>query len=72
MKAWSARARLLLATANDCRRAFAAKLGDRTSGTQICKGRRPSARSRVRCARTLSREGLGLLLGNGGLLPGYM
>jgi len=72
MKPWSARARLLLATASDCRRAFAAKLGDRTSGTQIWTGRNPSARSRTRCARTLSREVLGLAWGNGVVLTGYM
>jgi len=56
MKAWSPSAASPAATARDCRCASAAKPSAVTSGTQICTGRRPCARSRARCARTRLRE----------------
>lgn len=52
MKAWSSAARSLAATAADWRRASRSNSADRTSGTQICTGRSPWARSRRRCSRT--------------------
>src|SRR5271170_1631068 len=45
--------------ASDCRCASDRKAGERTSGTQIWIGRRPCSRSRARCSRTFTREGLG-------------
>ncbi len=56
IKFWSSFSCALLATANDCRRASFTNSGERTSGTHIWMGRRPCSRSRLRYARTLSRE----------------
>lgn len=58
MKAWSSLSYALWATASDCRCACAAKRLDRTSGTQIWMGRRPAARSALRCFCTRSATGL--------------
>jgi hypothetical protein len=56
MNSWSSAATTLAATARDWRCASSANPGARTSETQIWTGRRPWARSRARCSRTLFRE----------------
>ena len=60
MNAWSSNAWALPATAADWRWASLRKAAERTSGAQIWTGRRPCFRSRLRCSRTLTRDGLGL------------
>jgi hypothetical protein len=47
------------------------KSGDRVSGTQIVTGRKPLARRRLRCARTLSREVEDRSLRAFGARPGF-
>jgi hypothetical protein len=73
IKSWSSLACGLLATARDCLRASATKVGERMSGTQIWMGRKPCCRNRLRCALTLSRDDLDRLrVPISSSVPGYM